>query len=1017
MNPNDVSFQIDVSRKFKNKTGYDHGFQLNTSFKTETLTPQSLIDTVIKPGWPYTMAHQKRSPRETGADKRDVKTPKHIENFTSMQVLTFDDDSGEGDVVKFWLNNAFFKQYGWAFVESASSKPDHQKGHPTFIFDKPVIDPDLYKRCLMAFCTAYPRLDWLVDITRTIYNGEGATVHRLDNICPLDVFVREIVEPYVAEEARKQAAIDKRQAEQRAEWERQKAAGKTVSSSLEEAWLAGWLDWVFDKVANTRSGGNPSRNGAIYWAGREIAGAQKTTWTQPYGALFGDVNQRIVAAASTNGYLEDYANGQPHEILRIFDRGIAKGGEELDEPKPARQPETKFAEPREVSVILRQITDLRESRNEYWTRGEDPPDLYEQVKETIRQTGHLNNTDIEKVLVEVERKPAPLAEKSRTELRQIWQAARKFVQSGGVFVVRPERTETWPYDVKSGRLVYLTERIFYDTVTIQQMPVADFHARIVSQITNEDKTRTFLVKGSAVRGGPFQFEMDAEEFGNDRKLKAVIDAASGALDPVRAGMGKHLTAALQLLAGDEMTQYKRYRRTGWADGRFLIPGREPDGVLVEIQDNRPPFKIAKGADLSHGLSALEALLKSMTPERTAPICSLIFQAPLSKIVKWENERYAIFITGRTGSLKTSFAQCLMCIYGAGFIEDEKLIKWGDGATKNALVNLTTIANDMPLLIDNYKPGTGGGARAFISLIHNILEGADKYRLNRASKLRDTKPIHCWPLCTGEDVPDSDPASLARILIMPFLWQNGEDNENLTRAQTFSEHLSAVGGAWLTWLETKDGRQTATRIASKFPQYRSRWAKELKGIRTDTVNSLRVASNLATNELTWEIMCEHPTIGAVAQEYREAHLAGLKTIVAMTMAEATAEALEATRYLAAIKELVATEQVLIPEINEAVLSGLKDRVIGYKDSKGVYIFSKIARRAVERLLNDNLNGISQIALNKQLAGQKLIASHDERTSLKLKWINGKMAKVLHLETSALEDVLTEAKEPEPEQIPF
>lgn len=1016
MNPDDVSFQIDVSRKFRNKTGYDHGFQLNTSFETEPHTPQSLIDTVIKPGWPYTMAHQKRSPRETGADKRDVRTPKHIENFTSMQVLTFDDDSGEGDVVKFWLNNAFFKQYGWAFVESASSKSEHQKGHPTFIFDKPVTDPDLYKRCLMAFCTAYPRLDWLVDITRTIYNGEGATVHRLDNICPLDVFVREIVEPYVAEEARKQVAIDKRQAEQRAEWERQKAAGKTVSSNLAEAWLAGWLDWVFDKVANTRSGGNPSRNGAIYWAGRSIAGAQGASWTQPYGALFGDVNQRIVAAASTNGYLEDYANGQPREILRIFDRGVAKGGEELDEPKPtrlqgcgqARQPETKFAEPQEVDVILQQITDLRESRNAYWTRGEDPPDLYEQVKETIRQTGHLNNTDIEKVLVEVERKPAPLAEKCRTELRQIWQAARKFVQSGGVFVVRPERTETWPYDVKGGRLVYLTERIFYDTVTIQQMPVADFHARIVSQITNEDKTRTFLVKGNAVRGGPFQFEMDAEEFGNDRKLKAVIDAASGALDPVRAGMGKHLTAALQLLAGDGMTQYKRYRRTGWVDGRFLIPGREPDGVLVELP-HKPPFSISKDANLSHGLGALEALLKSMTPERSAVAVALVFQAPLSKLAKWENERYAIFISGRTGSLKTSFAQVLMCIYGRRFIDDEMLVKWGEGATANAMMSMATSAHDMPFLIDNFKPSTGGGARAFIGLIHNILEGGEKDRLNRASQLRDTKPIFCWPICTGEDVPNSDPASLARILIVPFLWQHGEDNDELTKAQMFAEHLPAIGGAWLDWLETDSGRKTVLRIATKFPGYRSTWSKHLRTLRDDSVNTLRVASNLASNQLTWEIMCEHPAIGPLAHEFKDAHLTGLRDIVALAMSTATAEALEATRYLATIKELVITGQAEIIRTDGA----RNDRVIGYSDYGGIYLLPKITRNAVERLLSDNLNGISQSALHKQLDGQGFIASHNKGTFLKTKKIAGESVRVLHLHEHALE----EADEPEPEQIPF
>lgn len=1006
MNPNDVSFQIDVSRKFKNKTGYDHGYELNTSFRTETHTAQTLIADVIKLGWPYTMYHQKRSPQETGADKRGVKTPKHTENFVSMQVVTFDDDSGEGNVIEFWLNDEFFSRYGWAVVESASSKPDEQKCHPTFIFDVPVTNVVSYKECLQAFCTAYPRLDWLINADRTIYNGEGATVHVIGNVCPFSDFERVILTPYRQAEAEKRAIIEAKQKQKRDEWEKQKAEGKTVSANLKEAWLDGWLDWVFDKVTNTRSGGNPSRNGAIYWAGRTIAGAQRTTWTQPYSALFSNAEGRIVAAATTNGYLEDYANGQEREILRIFERGVAKGGEELAEPKPTRQAQrvdTAFAEPRELDVILQQITDLRESRNEFWTRGEDPPDLYEQVKETIRQTGHLNSANIEKVLVEIERKPAPLAEKCRTELRKIWQAARKFVQSGGVFIVRPERAETWPYDVKDGRLVYLTERIYYDTVTIQQMPVADFHARIVSQITNEDKTRTFLVRGKAVRGGPFEFEMDAEEFGNDRKLKAVIDAASGALDPVRAGMGKHLTPALQLLAGEDMTQYKRYRRTGWADGRFLIPGREPEGVLIEIQDDKPPFKIGKDADLSMGLDAFRALLESMTPERTTPICSLIFQAPLSKIVKWENERYAIFIAGRTGSLKTSFAQCLMCIYGPGFIEDAKLIKWGDGATNNALVNLTTVANDMPLLIDNYKPGTGGGARAFISLIHNVLEGSDKYRLNRASRLRDTKPIHCWPLCTGEDVPDSDPASLARILIVPFLWQDGADNIDLTKAQMFSEHLSAVGNTWLAWLETKAGRQIATRIASKFPQYRSRWSSALKGIRTDTVNSLRVASNLATNQLTWEILCEHPDIGPVARKFEEAHSTGLETIVAVTMAEATAEALEATRYLAAIKELVATEMALILNVNERALTELKDRVIGYKDEGGIYLLPKIARRAVERLLGDKLNGISQNALHKQLEGQKLIASHNDGTLLKAKQITGKVIKVLHLIPDALDDI--------------
>lgn len=334
-----VKFQIDISRTYKNKTGYDNGYRLNTSFKTETHTERTFIDNVIRAGWPYTMVHQKRDPKITGAYARGVKTPKHIENFVSMQVMTFDDDSGEGNVVLFWLKDEFFKKYGWAFVESVNSTPDKQKGHPTFIFDKPITDPALYKECLQAFCTAYPRLDWLVNIDRTIYNAEGATVHMIGNVCPFDVFEKTILEPYRKAEAEKQAAIDAEKARKQAEWEKLKAQGKTISSSLEEAWLSGWLNWLFDKVANTQSGGNPSRNGAIYWAGRSIAGAKNTTWAQPYGKLFIDIERRIVEAAAANGYLQDYANGKDAEILRIFNRGIMAGGVPLDEPRPTEQRE------------------------------------------------------------------------------------------------------------------------------------------------------------------------------------------------------------------------------------------------------------------------------------------------------------------------------------------------------------------------------------------------------------------------------------------------------------------------------------------------------------------------------------------------------------------------------------------------------------------------------------------------------------------------------------------------------
>jgi hypothetical protein len=57
---------------------------------------------------------------------------------------------------------------------------------------------------------------------------------------------------------------------------------------------------------------------------------------------------------------------------------------------------------------------------------------------------------------------------------------------------------------------------------------------------------------------------------------------------------------------------------------------------------------------------------------------------------------------------------------------------------------------------------------------------------------DTKPIFCWPVCTGEDVPDIDTATLARILVIQFPWQNGSSNDELFYVQENHQKLPVIG---------------------------------------------------------------------------------------------------------------------------------------------------------------------------------------------------------------------------------
>jgi hypothetical protein len=319
-----LTFQVDVSRTYRNKTGYKvGGYRLNSSFKTEIHTSESFRETVIKEGWPYTMVHLKRSPQETGAAARGVKTAKHRENFISRQELTADDDSKGPGVIDFWLHDPFFARYGWAFVESVNSRPGMaEKGHPTLIFDHPITNPVLYKLSAKAFIWHYPRIDKSVhNVDRTIYNAKKARVHWLGNICPFDVFEREILEPYRAHlaevEARRKAEVRRRQAELR----KARQEGRLVKDGPTiEKYLQASLEGIFDFVA----GQTDNRHAAIFWAGTHIGALAAAAWTLSYNHLFSNVELRIIEACRANGYI-DHPNGGEQEILRTFNDGRSAG--------------------------------------------------------------------------------------------------------------------------------------------------------------------------------------------------------------------------------------------------------------------------------------------------------------------------------------------------------------------------------------------------------------------------------------------------------------------------------------------------------------------------------------------------------------------------------------------------------------------------------------------------------------------------------------------------------------------
>ncbi len=584
----------------------------------------------------------------------------------------------------------------------------------------------------------------------------------------------------------------------------------------------------------------------------------------------------------------------------------------------------------------------------------------------------------------------------------------------------PAEMEGAPYAADDRRIYRLA---YGQPQVVKRAIVADFVVQIIEEARGEDGRTWFTLQGQTAAGHPFTVELPTDAFADERALQAALTQAAGARSPVRAGMAGHLRPAIQLLTTGALRHVRRFERTGWAEVEaraearleaqddtesqppshpqpvFLIPGREPFGVAVRLP-RKLPYRLDPGADLGCGLAAWEAALTSLEPWRTTVAAAALFQAPLARLAGWQSERYGIFITGRSGCLKTSVTQALMAIYGAGFLEDEYLLKLGEGATRNAIMGYAAQAHDLPFFLDNFKANTGDGARGLVNLIHNLLEGGDRERMLGASEMKESRPIHCWPVFTGEDVPASDPATLARVLVVPFEWPHGADNPRLTAAQAAAAHLPAVGRAWLDWLASAPGREVAAEAARKFPDFRRRQVVALRGLRRDMVNPLRVATNLATNALTWWALTQHPQLGQLAERYAAEHQAGLAR-VAEEMALRTAQALEATRFLDALRGLLASGRcVLVPRGQEH--EAAPERMIGWQAEDGsAYLLLGLARAAVEGVLGaDGLNGISSHALYSQLESLGLLASHDaDRRTKKLR--TGVLTdNVLHLAAVAL-----------------
>jgi hypothetical protein len=319
----------------------------------------------------------------------------------------------------------------------------------------------------------------------------------------------------------------------------------------------------------------------------------------------------------------------------------------------------------------------------------------------------------------------------------------------------------------------------------------------------------------------------------------------------------------------------------------------------------------------------------------------------------------------------------------------------------------TYTHDLPMLIDNYKPSISPGERGFYTLLHSIVESGEKERSTRNGTLmsmeRGIRDIYTWPIFTGEDTPDKDPASLARLLKVDWLPAN---SPKLRRAQEQAHHLCTVGAAWIEWMESEQGQAAGRAVAGLLPERRAAWVDYLREINPDAQNVMRVATNLATNELTWQVMSTTGSpVAAIAKcrDLTEGHHQGLHRIAA-AMAGETAASMEAMRFLDALAELIGPKENESGDEYLAIYAGSNAGapLVGWQDRKDdYYLLPQTARKAVEDLLGrEGLGLVSNNKLYKQLDALGLLMTQQEGRYTITKRINGGVHRVLHLDRRAL-----------------
>ncbi len=338
--------------------------------------------------------------------------------------------------------------------------------------------------------------------------------------------------------------------------------------------------------------------------------------------------------------------------------------------------------------------------------------------------------------------------------------------------------------------------------TTRCTPIANFSARVVSDITTDDgldEKRQVEVEAE-VAGKSIRVLLGAAEFSRMNWILREL----GPKAIIYPGQQQHARAAIQSLSG-EIRQERIFAHLGWRkhgeQWLYLQPGEVigahgPD-LRVKVADALKHYQMHRPADAESLKLAVRSSLDliSLAPDRVMiPLLASVYRAPLG------SADFSLFLVGRTGTFKTALAA--LCQQHFGPEMNASRLPANFASTPSALEEIAFQAKDALVVIDDFVPTGRSTDTALQGLAERIFRAAgNRQGHSRMSglSLRAPRPPRAFLMATGEQLPQGH-SIRARLLIIDV--RPGDvDRKALTRAQIAAEQgkFAAAVAGYLAWI--------------------------------------------------------------------------------------------------------------------------------------------------------------------------------------------------------------------------